>query len=146
MIQIIKPNLNIKKWAIDLVVNNMKIYNKTPFLRYAKSKSINNPENIFLINYVDSSEFSYNAFATVRIINNILYIYEIHVESTARNKGIGSDLIKCIKNHYTNVNQIVLYVHKKNTRGIEFYKRNEFIINNEAKCDHKYHEMVFTMN
>lgn len=143
MIKIIKkPTKDLKKWAIDLVVNNMKIYNKTPFFRHAKSKSVSNPENIFIFSFTDDPPQAIpNGFVTLRIFSEVLYVYEIHVEKDFQGQGIGSRLLGFIKEKY-NIPLFILYVYKTNKKAIKFYKANGFEINRKAKCDTKYYEMI----
>lgn len=143
MIKIVeKPSRDLKKWAIDLVVDNMKVFNKTSLLRHAKSKSIYNPENTFVVSFTDdTSQVKPNGFITLRIFSEVLYIYEIHVEKNSQGQGIGTKLLEFVKDTF-NVSLFILYVYKVNKKAIKFYKTNGFEINKSAKCDIKYFEMI----
>lgn len=67
----------------------------------------------------------------VGIIDN--YIAGIFIDRNYRSSGIGHQLIKYLKKRY---NKLTLNVYQKNSRAVEFYKRENFnIISKQVEPD-----------
>ena len=60
-----------------------------------------------------------------------IHIYSIAVDENVRNKGVGSQLIKSIKNKYDY--SLTLNVSINNTNALKFYEKNNFIIIEEKE-------------
>jgi putative acetyltransferase len=56
------------------------------------------------------------------------YIAGIFVSNESQSKGIGKELVNRIKKNYS---ELSLTVYKKNTRAVNFYQREQFIIKQE---------------
>lgn len=82
-------------------------------------------------------------FTTYRYSKDTAYVFELHVEEKYRSLGLGSKLLsECTGMCPDIVAKVVLYVYKENLRGLEFYRKNGFEVNEEYS-DGKFHEMVF---
>lgn len=75
----------------------------------------------------------------VGIDNN--YIEGIFVDTNNQSNGIGTSLLNKVKE---NRNNLTLSVYKKNTKAINFYKENDFIITSES-IDKNTNEIEYTM-
>ena len=69
------------------------------------------------------------------------YIEGIFVDTNSQHNGIGTLLLNKVKE---NRNNLVLRVYKKNTKAINFYKKNDFIITSE-NIDKDTAEIEYTM-
>ncbi|TBU12940.1 putative GNAT-like acetyltransferase [Hamiltosporidium tvaerminnensis] len=129
--KIIKENKNtrdIKKWALNLTIENMKQYNSTSLYKYTKNKSISNKKSEFIICYFLNKKVG---FCMIRKENRLIFIYEIHVTFEHRSKGVGTLLLDFCKKYYLNQKKyenLVLFVLKNNYKAISFYEKNNFLI------------------
>lgn len=76
------------------------------------------------------------------IVNNS-YIAGIFIIKEYQNIGIGKKLIDTTKNFY---DSLELSVYKKNSRAVNFYQRNGFLINSESldeETDELEYEMIW---
>jgi ribosomal protein S18 acetylase RimI-like enzyme len=85
----------------------------------------------------DNNDFLAYAICNNNIDDN-LHIMSIATYKQYRSKGIGSKLLNEI---YKQCKSITLYVHKDNEKGIDFYKKNNFIIEKEID---NYYNNYFT--
>lgn len=69
------------------------------------------------------------------------YLAGIFVDKKFRSKGLGKELLDCIKKNYP---VFTLNVYKKNTRAVEFYLREGLTVS-EAGIDEDTSEADFTM-
>ena len=58
--------------------------------------------------------------------NNNFHILSFGISEKYRSKGIGRKIINYIENNKKSCNNITLYVHDLNEKGINFYKKNGF--------------------
>ncbi len=75
----------------------------------------------------------------VGVNNN--YIEGIFVDTNNQSNGIGTSLLNKVKESRSN---LTLSVYKKNTKAINFYKENDFIITSES-IDKNTNEIEYTM-
>ncbi len=72
---------------------------------------------------------------------NINYIEGVFVDTNNQHNGIGTSLLNKVKESRSN---LTLSVYKKNTKAINFYKENDFIITSES-IDKNTNEIEYTM-
>ena len=65
----------------------------------------------------------------------VLYLYELHVVDLLRSNGIGGRLLEALKTYRGN-KRIVLTVHKKNQKAIDFYTRRGFAMDSTCPCNY----------
>lgn len=129
----INPKLSFKNKTeiINLIINGIRDYVKSPFLKHSKTRSINNKLNNFIVLYKDKEIVG---FLMYRKIKNIIYIYEIHVAKKWRSKGLGEIIINKLF-EIASYSIITLFVHKNNFRAYKFYLKNNFEIEKDYESD-----------
>ncbi|KRH93678.1 hypothetical protein M153_6680001783 [Pseudoloma neurophilia] len=70
--------------------------------------------------------------------NTVMIIYELHVQTEYRNRGIGSKILTKFS-QISNVFPIILFVDTKNDLAIKFYKKNGFSRIEEFEDSEKYY-------
>lgn len=131
-------NKNLKIFH-NLLISNYFNLNKTKnrkFIELMKWKSMTNKKSNFII----YRSIAFLMYRRERIQStDLILIYELHVSTDNRNRGIGSklvnQLVKKIKNENQKMNaesvqntvqKIILFVDYKNIKAIQFYKKNNF--------------------
>ncbi len=118
---------------VELTLSGIGTYTKTYLLKHSKTKSISSKHNNFIIlkDNTSSGNSSNNiiGFAMYRIDKELVFIYEIHVDPLYRHKGIGSRTMRELISDEIN-KTIILFVHKKNKIGQEFYEKIGFKYDN----------------
>lgn len=140
MIKIIltsKPTKSELKWCLNLLLDNIRVYNTSSLIKYSKTKSINNKKSRYILAYV----ISLVGFIMYREENGIMYIYEIHVEERYRNMGIGSKLLNKAKNIAKKKHKkVVLFVDKRNNRAKNFYVKNGMVRDADEEHTNSFYE------
>lgn len=121
------------KRTVDLILESIKAYVYNPLLKHAKTKSMSNKKNNFII---IKEEDRIIAFTMYRVEKELSFIYEIHVDAEYRSKMLGTALISEIIKDQPG-QHLILFVHKPNTRAQSFYKRFGF------NFDHEYEHIYY---
>lgn len=141
VVKVERPGKGLVEWAVGLAVANTSRWSRSRLLRSSKARSLGNRKNNYIVCFVGDKPVG---FATLRFSRDTAYVLELHVEEGHRSQGIGTQLLdRCRREHEDVVRQVVLYVYKENLRGIEFYRRNGFEINEGYGCD-VFHELVLS--
>jgi ribosomal protein S18 acetylase RimI-like enzyme len=128
------------EWAAELAVNNISKYVLVPMLKHSKLRSLRNKENNYVVCYDSSVPVG---FITFRFSGVSAFVYELHVEEKYRLLGVGSKLLAHCKSMYSDVvARVVLYVHRTNVGGVQFYRKNGFCVN-KRYASPRFYEMVF---
>jgi len=120
------------KRTVALILENIKVYVCNPLLKHAKTKSMSNKENNFII---IKEEDRIIAFTMYRIEKELSFIYEIHVDADYRSQRLGTTLMSEIIKDQPG-QHLILFVHKPNIRAQEFYKRFGFTFDHEYEHSH----------
>lgn len=122
----IKKTNNINKETINILVNlilkGVGHYIKNPLLRHAKTRSLSSNKNNFIL--AKNSE-KIIGFLMYRIDNKLSFLYEIHVDSEYRTKGVGKKLMEEYFNDQKN-KELILFVHHNNFDAQKFYSNLDF--------------------
>lgn len=133
-LSIIKNNtdlLRIKKYLDEVNLQFPNELNISNISEYAE-KLNQNAEIYFLVNS-DNKDIGMCAIYTNDYENKIIYISSISIKKEYLSKGLGQvllDHIFTLKDKY-NMDYIKLEVKKNNTKAINFYKKNGFLIDEE---------------
>lgn len=141
-----KLDESTKEWCFDLFKRNMKsIYEKSKSGYDEKEKReemFDCPSAYYLIAYEDKSgkPIAYSHFRfDMDYDSEILYCYELHVESEMRKLGIGKYLMQILEElcECLELEKVMLTCSKYNTNGLRFFKetlgyeRDETDLNDE---------------
>ncbi|AFN83187.1 putative zinc finger protein [Encephalitozoon romaleae SJ-2008] len=139
VLKIERLSKDLLKWAVNLVVSNLGRYCRSPLMKFSKAKSLKNKNNNYIFCFVGEVPVG---FITFRFSRDTTYVFELHVEKEHRSLGIGALLLdECKKQYDKVVRRIVLYVYRENSRGLKFYERNGFRINEGYECS-RFYEMI----
>jgi ribosomal protein S18 acetylase RimI-like enzyme len=128
------------RWAVELAVRNISAFAPAPMLRHSKLKSLTSKRNNFVVCYDSGAPVG---FITFRFTRESAFVHELHVEEKYRMMGVGSKLLGHCKSMYSDaITRIVLYVHRTNSGGLQFYRNNGFCVS-ERYSNPRFYEMIF---
>lgn len=117
-----KISENEVKALVQMILDNIRPYISSPLLRHAKTKSMSNLNNNFIL---IKDNVRTVAFLMYRIDKELTFIYEIHVEEKYRSNKLGTFLMNQAFEDQKG-QKLILFVHKKNYRAQNFYKKFGF--------------------
>lgn len=104
--------------AVEMILDGIRQYISLPFLKHAKTKSVSNHLNNFII-YREAG--SIQGFLMYRIDKECTILYEVHVASELRSSGVGTRLMQELFIDRAG-KLVILFVHKGNLRAQKFYQ------------------------
>jgi len=138
----------LEKWLMDLMTRNMKhMYKKAldGWRPKKKWKEMTEKTSRYLIAYVDSKPVAFSHFRfDMDYGREVLYCYEIQVETERRSIGLGKLLMETLEKIATQANLplVVLTVFKFNQPSLSFFNNLGYDVDETSPGDDEFKDYV----
>lgn len=129
-----KEEEELLRWALALVERNMRTLYETAgdgwrWDSARTERSLRHPSTRLIVCWADEDDAAPIAFAALRFEAAGVYVLELHVDSRARGRGVGSHLLALVSAvaRQSGAERLRLTCFAHNKRALRFYENRGFV-------------------